>query len=89
MWNPAESDFNTWIRNNFCKCEEDLSDTPNQGDPVLPMVIADLEARAADGRLKYNNEYCVNTRDDPLWECYEEILDCAMYLRAELERRGK
>lgn len=81
MWNPQDSDFSTWLKNTFKKEEE-------QGVLVLPLVLTDLKDRAATGRKKYGVDYAVNTRQDPLYECYEEILDAAMYIRAEIEKRN-
>ena len=80
MWNPQSSDFSTWLSNTFKKKEE-------QGMLVLPLVLTDLKDRAAEGKKKYDNSYRVYTRDDPLWEAYEEALDLVMYLRAAIEQR--
>ena len=82
MWHPQKSDFSTWVKNTF----KHLERNNEQGPAVLPLVIEDLEARAMQGREKYNNDYRVYTRENPLQEAYEEALDLCMYLRAAIEQ---
>ena len=52
---------------------------------VLPLVIADLEARAAMGERKYGTRLMVENGRDHLEDAYQEALDLCMYLRAALE----
>lgn len=54
---------------------------------VLPLVIADLEARAAMGRRKYGTDLMVENGRDHLIDAYQEALDLVMYLCAAIERR--
>jgi hypothetical protein len=51
---------------------------------VLPLVIADLQARARMGREKYGTELTVDNGRDHLLDAYQEALDLVMYLRAVL-----
>lgn len=48
---------------------------------VLPMVVADLEARVRKGTAEYGEPLRTNNGRDALWDAYEEALDLAMYLR--------
>ncbi len=55
---------------------------------IADLVQQDLSVRKAQGAAKYGRPMLSTTKVDPLWECYEEILDAAIYLRAEIQRRG-
>lgn len=63
---------------------------PPQGDgtPILPLVIADLQARAEMGKRKYGTELRADNGRDALMDAYQETLDLAMYLRQKLEEVG-
>lgn len=57
---------------------------------VLPLVLADLQARAAMGLQKYGVPLQVENGRDHYEDMYQEELDKVMYMRAELEmRRGE
>lgn len=60
---------------------------PPQGDgaEVLPLVMADLQARAAAGRRKYGTPLRAHNGRGALMDAYQEVLDLAMYLRQALE----
>ena len=63
---------------------------PRQGvTEVLPLVIADLKARAVMGEKKYGSRLVVENGRDHLEDAYTEALDLCMYLRAALEQRRK
>ena len=68
----------------YCASEGAWPSTEKQGMVVLPLVLTDLKDRAEMGRSKYNNDYRVHTRENPLREAYEEALDLVMYLRAAI-----
>ena len=56
---------------------------------ILPLVIADLEARAEMGEQKYGMRLMVENGRDHLEDAYQEALDLCMYLRAALEQKRK
>jgi hypothetical protein len=80
MYNPQDDEHT------YCADEGAFPPPSEQGMLVLPLVLSDLKERAAMGRKKYNNDYRVHTRENPLQEAYEEALDLVMYLRAHLEQ---
>jgi hypothetical protein len=51
------------------------------GAPILPLVVADLTARAEHGRRKYGTALRANNSRDSLRDAKEEVYDLAMYLR--------
>ena len=56
--------------------------------PVLPLVLDDLRHRIqVVGVRTYGRELIVEDGRDALRDAYEEILDCAVYLRKELYKR--
>ena len=57
-------------------------------NPILEGVIMDLEDRAVVGFKKYGH-YLHSSPDDMLNHAYEEALDLAMYLKAELVRKQR
>jgi hypothetical protein len=60
------------------------------GTPIPPLVIKDLEKRADYGKEKYGTVLRSHNGRKPLWDAYQEILDCACYLRqAILEQYGE
>jgi len=52
---------------------------------ILPLVIADLQARDAAGKKKYGTTLQANNGRDALVDLYQEILDAAMYCRQLIE----
>lgn len=58
----------------------------NAGEPIVPMVIADLEARREFGRKKYGDELRVDNGRDALVDAYQEALDLCIYLRQRIEQ---
>ena len=58
----------------------------NVGDPIVPLVIKDLQNRRKFGRKKYGKELCVWNGRDPLIDAYQEALDLAIYLRQAIEQ---
>ena len=58
-----------------------------EGAPVTEMVIADLQARSAEGTLKYGTPLRAFNGRDPLVDAYQEALDLVQYLRQAIEER--
>lgn len=58
---------------------------PNDSQPIYELVMADIEARAHEGRKKYGTYLQANNGRDALMDAYQEALDLAMYLRQKLE----
>ncbi|MFA4971820.1 MAG: hypothetical protein WC683_04355 [bacterium] len=58
----------------------------NAGEPIVPMVIADLEARREFGRKKYGDELRVRNGRDALIDAYQEALDLVICLRQRIEQ---
>lgn len=58
----------------------------NVGTPIVPLVIADLEARREFGRKKYGDELRVTNGRDALIDAYQEALDLVIYLRQRIEQ---
>ena len=50
-----------------------------------PLLVADMKARDAQGRAKYGVPLTADNGRDHLLDSYQELLDGAVYLRAELE----
>ena len=63
---------------------------PKPGDlEVVPLVIADMKARAVFGREKHGRPLETHNGRDALMDAYQEALDQAFYLKqAILERDG-
>ena len=57
------------------------------GPEIWPLVHADLDARERVGQQRYKVPLTADSDKDFLQEAYEECLDQAVYLRAEIERR--
>ena len=55
--------------------------------PTWDLVLADMKARDAAGAAKYGVRHQHDNGRDHLQDAYEEALDLAVYLRAEIERR--
>lgn len=62
--------------------------TINDGPRVLDLVMADLVARAEQGRAEYGTYLQPNNGRDALWDAYQEALDMAMYLRQAIAERA-
>lgn len=56
---------------------------------VLPLVMADLQARSDFGLRKYGTRLMADNGRDHLWDSYQEALDLAMYLRAAIAQRAQ
>lgn len=61
---------------------------PTDETPIWDLVIADMHARDAEGRRRYGTPLQSSNGRDMLKDAYEEVLDLAVYLRGELERRA-
>jgi hypothetical protein len=59
-----------------------------RGRDITPLVIADLEARSAQGALKYGEPLRAENGRDALMDAYQEALDLCQYLRQCIEERG-
>lgn len=57
------------------------------GTVILPLVIQDLEDRAAKGLKEHGVPLSTNNRRDALVDAYQEALDLAMYLRQAIEEK--
>lgn len=62
---------------------------PNDGVAVWDLVIADMAERDQTGRARYGTPLQVDNGRDHLVDAYQEILDLAVYLRAEIERQHR
>ena len=54
---------------------------------ILSLVLADLQARADVGRIKYGTMLEAGNGRDALMDAYQEALDLCMYLRQVLAER--
>ena len=54
---------------------------------VLPLVLADLQARIAKGERDYGEPLTTHNGRDALWDAYEEALDLCLYLRQAIDER--
>lgn len=77
------ADFQKGVPSQKCKGAED---SPSFA-PILPLVIADLEARAAAGIMTYGTLLRPFNGRDALKDAYEEALDLAMYLKQAMIER--
>jgi len=55
---------------------------------VLPELIQDLQDRAEVGIAKYGTPLETNNGRDALMDCYQEMLDGAMYMKQFMMERG-
>lgn len=55
--------------------------------PVWELVIEDMKQRDNEGRKKYGTPLQASNGRDALVDAYQEVLDLAVYLRQEIERR--
>lgn len=60
---------------------------PSDGPAIWDLVIADMRERDRIGELAYGVRLQADNGRDHLWDAYEELLDAAVYLRAEIEKR--
>lgn len=61
-----------------------------EGEKIIPLVLADLQARSDIGKEKYGTELRANNGRDALTDAYQEALDMCQYLRQAIyERDGK
>ena len=59
-----------------------------QETPVWDLVIEDMKNRDNEGRKKYGTPLQASNGRDALVDLYQEILDAAVYIRQEIERRS-
>jgi len=66
-----------------------LNEPAPQGDGVLilPLVMADIQARADMGQKKYGTKLKANNGRDVLMDAYQEAIDLVMYLRQAIAER--
>lgn len=63
---------------------------PNARPAVWDLVIAEMQARDAQGRERYGTPLQPFNGRDPLVDAYQECLDMAVYIRQAIyERDGK
>jgi len=63
---------------------------PNEGTVnILPLVIADLQARDKVGTVKYGTTLQAHNGRDALMDAYQEALDLCMYLRQAICERDR
>lgn len=62
---------------------------PNKGNtPIWELVIKDMQDRDKFGRAKYGTPLQAGNGRDHIVDAYQEALDLAVYLRAEIEQRA-
>lgn len=81
---PAGTIRGCWISCDRCKGMGRISPEPTG---IEAMVCRDIAARQQMGIKKYGRTVA-ESGDDWIRHAYEEALDLAVYLRAEMERRG-
>jgi len=59
----------------------------NQHPPIVPQVIADLDARMALGVRRYGVALQPENQRDALQDAYEEAMDLTIYLKQALVER--
>ncbi len=62
---------------------------PGTEPATWDLVLADIRKRDRLGALKYGVRHQADNGRDHLQDAYEEALDLAVYLRAEIQRRAK
>lgn len=67
--------------------EDEPPPIPNASVPVWELVIKDMQERDEVGRERYGTPLQTNNGRDHLVDAYQELLDQAVYLRAEIEER--
>lgn len=68
---------------------EQPSPIPNDSKPVWEMVIEDMKERDQFGRNRYGTPLQLDNGRDFLEDSYYELLDLAVYIRGEIEKRRK
>lgn len=63
------------------------SPRPGRDVATMDLVMADMVERKRMGEAKYGVAHQSDNGRDHLLDLYEELLDAACYLRAELRRR--
>lgn len=66
---------------------EQPAPTLGEAQATWALVIADMHERDRMGAEKYGVRHQHDNRRDHLVDAYQEALDLALYLRAEIERR--
>lgn len=61
---------------------------PNDKPAVWDLVVADMQARDAEGRRKYGVPLQPHNGRDALVDLYQELLDAVVYIRQEIEQRN-
>ena len=59
------------------------------GKKVLDEVLKDLTLRAETGKEKYGTYLRTDNGRDAMVDCYQEILDAAMYIKQKLMEEGE
>ncbi len=68
----------------------DYQPAPKRGDVnIVDLVLQDIQSRADNGKEKYGTYLQANNGRDALWDAYQEAIDLVMYLRQEIEERGR
>lgn len=62
---------------------------PNQSEPIVDMVVRDLNARKEFGVAKYGTPLQAFNGRNALQDAYEEVLDLACYLKQKLEETNQ
>lgn len=61
--------------------------TPNTSEPIVDLVIKDLQDRKKVGIERYGTPLQANNGRDALQDLYEELLDAAQYIKQVMEER--
>jgi len=59
-----------------------------KGEPIIDMVVADLQERAKVGAVKYGEKLKAFNGRDALLDAYQEALDLCMYLRQAIDEKN-
>lgn len=68
---------------------EEPAPIPNDRPAVWDLVVADMIERNAVGTAKYGTPLQAGNGRDSLVDAYQECLDLIVYLRTEIEERGR
>lgn len=68
---------------------EQPAPVPNDRPPVVPLVIADLQARMQLGIQRYGVALQPHNGRDALRDLYEELLDACTYIRQVIAERDE
>ena len=72
---------------NFSQPQPDPIPRPDQ-TAVADLVVRAIQERLEFGKQKYGTPLTADNGRDHLVDAYQEALDLAIYLRAEIERRA-